>query len=98
MSGEATVVPLDGHGFRLHSGDYTLAFDAGRLWIARSGSTAGLAFINLGEDGFGALGHVRQRRIAPVGSRPAITLAGGHDWAAFALTFDAGPAFSTGSL
>ena len=66
MSRETTVTLLDGHGFRLRSGEYVLTFDTGRLWIARSGSTAGLAFINLGEDGFGALGHVRQRRIAPV--------------------------------
>ncbi|MDY7079596.1 MAG: hypothetical protein SXV54_22150 [Chloroflexota bacterium] len=89
MSRETTVVPLDGHGFRLHSGDYTLTFDAGQLWIARSGSTAGLAFINLGEDGFGALGHVHQRHVTLVNSRPTVTLTGEHDWVAFALTFDA---------
>jgi hypothetical protein len=27
MTHEATITPLDGHGFRLHSGKYTLIFD-----------------------------------------------------------------------
>ncbi len=76
MSCETTVTLLDGHGFRLRSGEYALTLDAGQAWIARSGSTAGLTFTTLGEDGLGALGHVRQRRIAPVDSRPTVTLTG----------------------
>lgn len=92
MSTETAVVPLEGYGFCLTSGEYALRLEEGRLRVARQGATEGVAFATLGEEGWNALPFIRQRRIEQVEGRPRVTLLAGHDGAAFSLTFDADPA------
>jgi len=91
MSVETTVVPLNGHGFRLVSGVYALVFEEGRLQVARRGAVEGIAFATLGGRGWNVLPFIHQRRVGRTAGRPQVTLVAERDEATFLLAFDADP-------